>query len=61
MIAWRGRDDANLNDVLPLVASGESYLYFHQNDGNSATLTRNDFNGRKSSGLALLISGVYTT
>ena len=53
--------DANFNDALPLVGSGASYIYFHQNDGSAATLTRNDFNSRRASGAAFIISGVYTT
>jgi len=49
----------NLNDALPIITS--NYIYFHQNDGNSAVLTRADFYSRAGGVFPLLMSGVYMT
>jgi hypothetical protein len=51
-------DDANLNDCMPITNhNGSAFIYFHQNDGSGATLTRNDFNSRGCNNL--IISGCY--
>jgi len=53
--------NADLNEALPIIAASQTHLYFHRNDGNGASLTRSDFNGKLASGLSLIISGTYVT
>ncbi len=49
----------NLNDVLPITE--QDWIYFHQNDGSSSTLTRADFYSRAGGAFPLIMSGVYMT
>jgi hypothetical protein len=53
---------ANVANLGVVAAQNNNYLYFHYLDGTtSASLTRNNWNSIKSSGLALLLSITYRT
>ena len=50
---------ANMNDALPIVQTGDTYIYFHQNDGTSSTLVNSDIHGRSLTNM--IATFVYTT
>ena len=52
---------ANVADMTPLTASGNSYIYFHELDGNSATVTRATAYGRFGSSGYILLNMHYMT
>ena len=50
----------NFNDQTgPLVAPNSTDMYFHQNDGTTATISINEMNSRSSGGVPLLGGVVY--
>ena len=52
---------ANVADMTPLTASGDSYIYFHELDGTSATVTRATAYGRFGSAGYILLNMHYMT
>jgi len=50
---------ANMNDALPIAQTGDTYIYFHQNDGTSSTLVNSDIHGRSLTNM--IATFVYTT
>ena len=50
----------NFNDQTgPLVAPNSTDMYFHQNDGTTATITINEMNSRTSGAVPVLGGVVY--
>ena len=52
---------SNVADMTPLTQTGDSYIYFHELDGNSATVTRATWYGRSGSAGYILLNMHYMT
>jgi len=53
---------ANTADMQPLTQTGDSYIYFHETDGNNATVTRSTAYGRFANGAGyMLLNMTYIT
>ena len=53
---------ANTADMQPLTQTGDSYIYFHETDGNNATVTRSTAVSRFANGAGyLLLNMTYMT
>jgi len=50
---------ANMNDALPIVQTGDTYIYFHQNDGTSSTHVNSEIHSRSLT--SMIITGQYIT
>jgi len=50
---------ANTADMQPLTQTGDSYIYFHETDGNSATVTRATAYGRFPNGAGYLLLNMH--
>ena len=50
---------ANMNDALPITQNNSTYIYFHQNDGNSSVLTGANIHSRGL--VTIILTGFYIT